>query len=54
MPLESQIQTKITTQLEKHGWLVHKIIQSSKNGWVDLEAFRRSFLRMPMPHSGLH
>lgn len=37
---ESEIQSAIIRQLEKHGWLVHKVIQSSKNGWPDLEAFR--------------
>lgn len=38
---ESEIQSAIIHQLELWGWLVHKVIQSSKNGWTDLEAFRK-------------
>lgn len=40
-PLESKIQREIVVFLEKHGWIVNKIIQCSKNGWTDLEAFRQ-------------
>jgi hypothetical protein len=38
--LEAAIQTKIKKELEKHGWLVVKIIQASLNGWTDLQALR--------------
>lgn len=38
--LESAIQTKIKTTLEKHGWLVNKMIQTSLNGWPDLECIK--------------
>ena len=38
--LESHIQTAIINNLEKSGWLVVKIIQSTKNGWPDLQAIK--------------
>jgi Holliday junction resolvase len=37
---EATIQSKIIHNLEKKGWLVVKIIQSTKNGWPDLEAIK--------------
>lgn len=37
---ESDIQSRITKQLESVGWLVVKIIQCNKNGWPDLMALR--------------
>ena len=37
---ESVIQTKIIKHLTNKGYLVLKIIQSNKNGWVDLEAMK--------------
>lgn len=40
MAQESKLQTKIREDLEKSGWVVNKIILSSKKGWPDLEAFR--------------
>lgn len=38
---ESEIQRKIVVFLEKHGWIVNKIIQCTKNGWTDIEAIRK-------------
>jgi Holliday junction resolvase len=38
MALESKLQKKIRVDLEKSGWIVHKVT-SSKPGWPDLEAF---------------
>lgn len=38
MQLESKLQKKIRADLEKSGWVVHKVI-SSKPGWPDLECF---------------
>lgn len=49
---ESEIQSAITRKLESWGWLVHKVIQSSKNGWTDLEAFRKGiavFIEVKQP-----
>lgn len=37
---EARIQSRIIKNLERSGWLVNKIIQSTKNGWPDLEAIR--------------
>jgi hypothetical protein len=37
---ESIIQSKIKAHLVKNGWLVNKIIQSTNNGWPDLECFK--------------
>ena len=37
---ESIIQSKIKDHFIKNGWLVNKIIQSTKNGWPDLECFK--------------
>lgn len=39
MELESKLQKKIRTDLEKSGWLAHKVY-SSKPGWPDLEAYK--------------
>jgi len=38
MALESKLQKKIRVDLEKSGWIVHKVT-SSKPGWPDIEAF---------------
>jgi len=38
--LESAIQRKIILELEKSGWLVVKLIQTNKNGIMDLMALR--------------
>lgn len=38
--LESEVQKKVIRKYEKAGWLVNKIIQSTNNGWPDLECFR--------------
>ena len=37
---EARIQGRVIKNLERSGWLVNKIIQSTKNGWPDLEAVR--------------
>jgi hypothetical protein len=37
---ESIIQSKIKAHFVKNGWLVNKIIQSTNNGWPDLECFK--------------
>lgn len=37
---ESIIQKKVRLQYEKEGWLVVKIIQTTKNGWPDLQCHR--------------
>jgi Holliday junction resolvase len=37
---ESTIQAAIQRNLERAGWLVVKIIQTTKNGWPDLQAVR--------------
>lgn len=34
---ESVIQKKIRLRYEKQGWLVVRIIQTTKNGWPDLQ-----------------
>jgi hypothetical protein len=39
--LESAIQTQIKHKLEKSGWLVNKMIQTSLNGWPDLECIKQ-------------
>ena len=39
-PLESAIQTKIKNELEKKGYLVIKLIQTTLNGIPDLMALR--------------
>jgi Holliday junction resolvase len=38
---EAEIQRRIIEYLEKHGWIVNKILQCTKNGWTDIEAFRK-------------
>ena len=40
MILESEVQTKIKKRLEKSGWLVIKLIQTTLNGIPDLLALR--------------
>ena len=40
MILESEIQSFTIKLLESKGWLVVKIIQTSKNGWPDLQAIK--------------
>ena len=40
MILESEIQKFTIKLLESKGWLVVKIIQTSKNGWPDLQAIK--------------
>lgn len=37
---ESKIQASVIRNLERSGWLVVKIIQSTKNGWPDLQAVK--------------
>jgi Holliday junction resolvase len=37
---ESELQSKVKTKMERAGWLVNKIIQSTNNGWPDLECFK--------------
>ena len=37
---ESIIQKKIRLQYEADGWLVVKIIQTTKNGWPDLQCHK--------------
>jgi hypothetical protein len=53
---ESQIQSQIITYLEANGWLVVKIMQSNKNGWPDLQAFKDSrciFIEVKTPSGRL-
>lgn len=38
---ESELQDLTRKHLMKNGWLVNKIIQSSNNGWPDLEAYKK-------------
>lgn len=37
---ESYIQSHVKQQYEKNGWLVVKIIQSTLNGWPDLQCHK--------------
>lgn len=37
---ESEIQSKMIRYLEKQGYLVVKIIQTTKNGWPDIQAHK--------------
>lgn len=37
---ESIIQSKVIKAFEKEGWFVVKIIQTTKNGWPDLQCHR--------------
>lgn len=39
---ESIIQKKVRLQYEADGWLVVKIIQTTKNGWPDLQCHKNS------------
>lgn len=36
MMLESEIQSKVIKEMERHGWYVVKLIQTNKNGIPDL------------------
>jgi hypothetical protein len=38
--LESKIQRQIILWLEAKGWYVVKILQTTKNGWPDLQALK--------------
>jgi Holliday junction resolvase len=38
---ESKIQSRIIQNLERNGWFVVKIIQTTKNGWPDLQAVKK-------------
>jgi Holliday junction resolvase len=38
--LESKVQRQIIRYLEDAGWYVVKILQTTKNGWPDLQALR--------------
>jgi hypothetical protein len=38
---ESTIQAHTIKWYESRGWLVNKIIQSTNNGWPDLECFKK-------------
>jgi hypothetical protein len=38
--LESKVQRQIIRYLEDAGWYVVKILQTTKNGWPDLQAHR--------------
>jgi len=38
--MESNIQASIIRNLERRGWYVVKILQSTKNGWPDLQAIK--------------
>jgi len=41
MPLkESSLQSKVSKYFEKRGWLVVKIIQTTLNGWPDLQCHK--------------
>ena len=37
---ESEIQSRMIRYLEKQGYLVVKIIQTTKNGWPDIQAHK--------------
>lgn len=53
---EAEIQTKIKEHLETKGYLVVKIIQSSKNGWPDLQAMKNGvivFIEVKRPGEAL-
>lgn len=52
--LESQIQSRIKTQLEKNGWLVIKLIQTTLNGIPDLMALKNGrtvFIEVKRPNN---
>ena len=38
---ESLLQARVIDDLQSCGWIVHKVVLSSKEGWTDLEAFRK-------------
>ena len=40
MGQESLLQARILDDLVSMGWVVHKVVLSSKDGWTDIEAFR--------------
>lgn len=37
---EAKIQAKVQRNLERAGWYVVKIIQTTRNGWPDLQAIK--------------
>lgn len=37
---EADIQSSVIKAYEKDGWLVNKMIQTTANGWPDLECYR--------------
>lgn len=37
---ESKLQSKVIKDLELLGWVVHKVIKSSKSGWPDIEMYK--------------
>lgn len=52
--LESQIQTRIKAALEKKGWLVIKLIQTTHNGIPDLLCLKDSrtvFIEVKRPNN---
>jgi len=42
MTAEGRLQSKVIAKMERSGWLVNKIIQSTNNGWPDLECFKNA------------
>jgi Holliday junction resolvase len=56
MALESKIQSKIITQLQKEGWLCVKLIKTNCNGIPDLVCFRNGktmFIEVKQPKGKL-
>jgi hypothetical protein len=56
MALESKIQSKIITQLQKEGWLCVKLIKTNCNGIPDLVCFRNGetkFIEVKQPNGKL-
>jgi Holliday junction resolvase len=54
--LESKIQTKIKKKLEADGWIVIKLIRTSKNGIPDLLAHRNGetiYIEVKQPNGDL-
>lgn len=41
MTAEGKLQERVRQVLMNRGWLVNKIIQSSCNGWPDIEAYKK-------------
>lgn len=38
---EAEVQARVITRYEATGWLVVKIIQTTKNGWPDLQCHKQ-------------